>query len=116
MGEEDETFPSLIGQALDVPVLNLGQQSFYVEQYSMVLDWLLERHAPDVVVVAIFPNDLTAEMTADDFAHFYERFGWNAYESMPWRERSMAYGLLKLLEAKEPDAAGVGKRQERSWG
>lgn len=100
--EADETFPSLIEERLDVPVLNLGQQSFYVEQYAMVLDWLLERHAPDVMVVAIFPNDLTAEMTADDFAHFYERFGWNAYRSMPWRDRSMAFGLTKLLRPKSP--------------
>jgi lysophospholipase L1-like esterase len=100
--EERETFPSLIGKALDVPLLNLGQQSFYVEQYSMVLDWLLERHAPDVVVVAIFPNDFTAEMTADDFAHFYERFGWDAYRSMPWQQRSMAFGLVRLLHSPAP--------------
>jgi len=100
--EERETFPSLIGEALDVQVLNLGQQSFYVEQYAMVLDWLLERHVPDVVVVSIFPNDLTVEMTADDFAHFYERFGWDAYRSMPWSERSMAFGLVKLLRPKSP--------------
>src|SRR5690606_30138340 len=44
----------------------------------------------------------TAEMTADDFAHFYERFGWNEYESMPWHERSMAYGLAKLLRPRSP--------------
>lgn len=100
--KESETFPALIGEALGAPVLNLGQQSFYVEQYAMVLDWLLVRHAPDVVVVAIFPNDLTAEMTADDFAHFYERFGWDAYRSMPWAERSMAYGLVQLLGPKDP--------------
>ena len=100
--EESETFPSLIEERLDVPVLNLGQQSFYVEQYAMVLDWLLARHAPEVIVAAIFPNDLTAEMTADDFAHFYERFGWNEYESMPWRERSMAFGLAKLLRPRSP--------------
>jgi len=95
--EEGETFPALTEQSLEVPVLNLGQQSFYVEQYAMVLDWLLEWHEPDVAVVSIFPNDLTAGMTADDFAHFYERFGWNAYESMPWQQRSMAYQLVKLL-------------------
>ena len=41
-------------------------------------------------------------MTADDFAHFYERFGWDAYKSMPWKERSMAYGLVKLLQPKSP--------------
>jgi hypothetical protein len=63
----------------------------------MVLDWLLERHKPEVVVVAIFPNDLTAEMTADDFDHFYERFGWDAYQSMPWQQRSMAYRLVELI-------------------
>ena len=95
--EESQTFPALIEQGLEVPVVNLGQQSFYVEQYAMVLDWLLERHKPDVVVVAIFPNDLTAAMTEDDFAHFYERFGWDAYESMPWQQRSMAYRLVGLL-------------------
>lgn len=100
--EETETFPALIGKALKAPVLNLGQQSFYVEQYAMVLDWLLARHAPEVVVTAIFPNDLTAEMTADDFAHFYERFGWDAYRSMPLTERSMVYGLAKLLRPKNP--------------
>ena len=105
--EEGETFPSLIGKALDVPVLNLGQQSFYIEQYAMVLDWLLERHDPEVVVVAIFPNDLTAEMTAEDFAHFYERFGWNAYRSTPWWERSMAFGLAKLLRPKSPAPAAL---------
>ena len=97
--EEGETFPALIEQGLEVEALNLGQQSFYVEQYAMVLDWLLERHKPEVVVVAIFPNDLTAEMTADDFAHFYERFGWDAYESLPWRQRSMAYRLVELLRS-----------------
>jgi hypothetical protein len=59
------------------------------------------------VVVAIFPNDLTAEMTADDFAHFYERFGWNEYRSMPWRERSMAFGLAKLLRPKSSTPAAL---------
>ena len=97
--EQGETFPALIEHALEVQALNLGQQSFYVEQYAMVLDWLLEQHKPEVIVVAIFPNDLTAEMTADDFAHFYERFGWDAYESLPWRQRSMAYRLVELLRS-----------------
>lgn len=111
--EEVESFPSLIGEGLGVPVLNLGQQSFYVEQYAMVQDWLLSRHTPDVIVVAIFPNDLTAEMTADDFAHFYERFGWDAYKQAPWQERSMAYGLVKLLRSPSapPQALQSGRSE-----
>lgn len=91
--DDTEAFPTLLEQQLETPILNLGQQSFYIEQYALVTNWLLERHRPDVIVVSIFPNDLTAEMTSDDFDNFYERFGWNDYKSLPWQQRSIAYQL-----------------------
>lgn len=94
---QDEAFPSLLEQQLATPVINLGQQSFYIEQYAMVNEWLLEHHHPDTIVISIFPNDLTAAMTPDDFANFYERFGWNDYRTMPWQQRSIAYQLATRL-------------------
>jgi hypothetical protein len=100
--DEGETFPSLLEQQLNTPILNLGQQSFYIEQYAMVTDWLLEHHHPDTIVVSIFPNDLTTEMTPDDFANFYERFGWNDYRAMPWNQRSIAYQLASRLNPPAP--------------
>jgi hypothetical protein len=112
---EEETFAGRLEQQLTTPILNLGQQSFYIEQYAMVLDWLLEHHRPDVIVVSIFANDLTPEMTSDDFAYFYERFGWDTYESLPWQQRSIVYQLSTRLESwqhpaappQEPDS-GIG--------
>ncbi len=90
---EEETFAGRLEQQLATPILNLGQQSFYIEQYALALDWFLENHQPDVIVVSIFANDLTPEMTSDDFAHFYERFGWNTYKSLSWRQRSITSHL-----------------------
>lgn len=112
---EEETFAGRLEQQLATPILNLGQQSFYIEQYALALDWFLENHQPDVIVVSIFANDLTPEMTSDDFAHFYKRFGWDAYESLPWQQRSIVYQLSTRLESwrhpaappQEPDS-GIG--------
>ena len=91
----EETFPALAGQQLQMPVLNLAQESYYVEQYEKVVhllleSWLTDRR-PRYVAVCIFANDLTTPISDDDLSHFYERFGWNEYREYPLYKRFFVY-------------------------
>ena len=73
----EETFPDLVGRRLGKTVSNLGQQSYYMEQYEKILRGFLGRYSPRYVALCVFANDLTTPLSDDDLANFYERFGWD---------------------------------------
>ena len=79
----EETFPDLVGRRLGKAVSNLGQQSYYMEQYEKILRGFLGRYSPRYVALCVFANDLTAPLSDDDLANFYERFGWDQYREFP---------------------------------
>lgn len=92
----EATFPDLVEKALEEPVINLAQQGFYMEQYELVLRSFLSDHQPRVVALCIFANDLAPAMSGDDLAHFYQRFGWDQYESYPPAEKRFLYRVGRI--------------------
>ncbi len=93
----EQTFTDLVGQRLGKVVSNLGQQSYYIEQYEKVLRGLLDRYSPGYVVLCIFANDLTAPMSDDDLANFYERFGWDQYCEYPLHKKFFVYQASQFI-------------------
>lgn len=96
----EDTFPYLVGRQLDQPILNLAQESFYIEQYEKVVHLLFEewlpqhrprQHRPRYVALCIFANDLTIPISDDDIQDFYERFGWNEYREYPLYKKFFVY-------------------------
>ena len=94
----EDTFPDLVGRELGVEISNLGQESYYIEQYHKVARQALQWGRPRRVVVGLFANDLTAPMSDEDFANFYERFGWNQYRSYPFYKKTFLYQVAGFLE------------------
>jgi lysophospholipase L1-like esterase len=95
----EATFPDLVENALNVPVINLAQQGYYIEQYELVLKRFLNDSWPRIVALCIFANDLAPAMGSDDLAHFYERFGWDKYETYPPSEKRFLYRVGRTLAA-----------------
>ena len=62
-----DTFPDLVGRELGVQISNLGQESYYIEQYHKVARLALGWGRPRRVAVCLFANDLTAPMSDEDF-------------------------------------------------
>lgn len=96
----EKTFPDLAGRDLGLPILNLAQESYYIEQYEKVVHLLFEewlpQHRPRYAALCIFANDLTTPVTDDDLKHFYERFGWNQYREYPLYKRSFVYSAWRF--------------------
>ncbi len=67
-----------------------------MEQYELVLRSFLSDHQPRVVALCIFANDLAPAMSGDDLAHFYQRFGWDQYESYPPAEKRFLYRVGRI--------------------
>lgn len=105
----EDTFPDLLGRDLGKPVLNLAQESYYIEQYEKVVHLLFEEwlplHRPRHVALCIFANDLTTPISDDDLANFYERFGWNEYREYPLHKRFFAYHAARFLAGAARQAA-----------
>lgn len=96
----EQTFPDLVGLRLGKQVLNLAQESYYIEQYEKVIHLLLEQwqpnHRPQYVALCIFANDLTTPISDDDLSFFYERFGWNDYREYPLHKKLFVYRAGQL--------------------
>jgi hypothetical protein len=92
-----QTFPDLVGQRLGKPVSNLGQQSYYIEQYEKILRGLLGRYSPRYVALCIFANDLTTPISDDDLANFYERFGWDQYRQYSLYKKFFVYQASQFI-------------------
>ena len=106
----EDTFPDLVGRELGVQISNLGQESYYIEQYHKVAREALGWGRPRRVVVCLFANDLTAPMSDADFENFYERFGWNQYRSYPLYKKTFIYqaaGFLEHLADRAAIASGL---------
>ena len=106
----EDTFPDLVGRELGVQISNLGQESYYIEQYHKVARQALEWGRPRQVAVCLFANDLTAPMSDEDFESFYERFGWNRYRSYPLYKKTFLYqagGFLEALVDRASIASGL---------
>ena len=93
----EETFPDLVGRGLGKAVSNLGQQSYYIEQYEKILRGFLGRHSPRHVALCIFANDLTTPLSDDDLANFHERFGWDQYREFPPHKKFFVYQAARFI-------------------
>ena len=94
----DKTFPDLIESGLQVPIVNLAQQSYFIEQYTIQTTLFLKRYSPKVVVLCIFANDLTKPLPPGDLENFYENHGWARYREYPFLRRSFLYQLGQQVE------------------
>jgi hypothetical protein len=96
----EQTFPDLIGRRLGKQVLNLAQESYYIEQYEKVIHLLLEEwqpgQRPQYVALCVFANDLTTPISGEDLKNFYERFGWNDYREYPLYKKFFVYRAGQL--------------------
>ena len=101
----EDSFPDLVGRELGVQISNLGQESYYIEQYHKVARLALGWGRPRRVAVCLFANDLTAPMNDEDFENFYERFGWNQYRSYPLYKKTFVYQAAGFLEGLADRAA-----------
>ncbi len=97
----EKTFPDLLAGRLGEPVANLGQESYYIEQYEKVTHLLFEKllsHGrPRYLALCIFANDLTTPISDDDLQHFYARFGWNQYRRFPLYKKFFVYRAGQFL-------------------
>ena len=93
----EETFPDLVGRRLGKAVSNLGQQSYYMEQYEKILRGFLGRFSPRYVALCVFANDLTAPLSDGDFTNFYERFGWDQYREFPLYKKFFVYQASQFI-------------------
>ena len=93
----EQTFPDLVGEKLGKAVSNLGQQSYYMEQYEKILLRLLSRYSPRYVALCVFANDLTTPMSDDDLGNFYERFGWDQYREFPLYKKFFVYQASQFV-------------------
>ena len=107
----EDTFPDLVGRELGVQISNLGQESYYIEQYHKVARLALGWGRPRQVAVCLFANDLTAPMSDEDFENFYERFGWNQYRSYPLYKKTFVYQAAGFLEGLADRAAIASGRR-----
>jgi hypothetical protein len=86
-----DTFPDRIGLILGVEISNLGQESYYIEQYLKVARAALARGKPRKVVICLFANDLTAPLSDDELTNFYQRFQWDQYRYYPFYKKTLIY-------------------------
>ncbi len=93
----EEIFPDLVGRRLGKAVSNLGQQSYYMEQYEKILRGFLGRYSPRYVALCVFANDLTTPLSDGDLANFYERFGWDQYREFPLYQKFFVYQASQLI-------------------
>ena len=56
--DDDETWPACLERILERPVLNAGISSYGLDQVVLRTEALLERHDPDVVVLAYVDDDI----------------------------------------------------------
>lgn len=93
----EKTFPDLVGRRLGKVVSNLGQQSYYIEQYEKLARLFLKRRRPRYVALCIFANDLTTPISDDDLKNFYERFHWDNYHSFPLYKKFFLYRAVQFV-------------------
>ncbi len=100
----EQTFPDLIEQQLGVPIANWGRESYYIEQYALLADQFLDAFDPDIVAICIYANDLTAPISSEQLANFYDEYGWNNYRRYPLWKGSILYQAWQ--QASDALAAG----------
>jgi hypothetical protein len=97
----EETFPDLTGRELGIPIANLAQESYYIEQYEKIVRMLFEKWLqpgrPRRIALCVFANDLTTPISDDDLKSFYERFGWNQYREFPPYKKFFVYRAGQVL-------------------
>jgi len=108
----EQTFPDLLEQQLGVPIANWARESYYIEQYALLADRFLDAYDPDVVAICIYANDLTAPISAEQLANFYEAFGWTNFQRYPLGKRTLAFQAWQRLSRIIYDGEAGGSHLE----
>lgn len=88
----EQAWGYLIGQSLDVDVANYGQPGYSMWQYNVVLDKYVSAGDHEVVLYAIFANDLIDDRDAE------ERQPYHGYNPGLWYRSPVDFMLYSLFK------------------
>lgn len=97
--ERDKTFYGIIESALKEPVITLGVGGYGLQQYLTLINNFVLRYHPATVVLGIFANDLERIPPESSYKDFYNKVGWNKYESEspPYKDKSFIAQIFKTI-------------------